>query len=261
MKKEKITFLADSPPLGCVICSKGEITKEKNLKGYGKADYHIHSSVGDAVMTPEEIVDHAETITDLDIIAITDHDQVKGGFAAQEYAKKKKYKIQVIAGEEVSTLKGHLIGLFMKKRIRRYTSLIDTIKDIHGQGGICIVPHPLSWLTTSVGERAFKKVMSHKDEDVYFDAVELINPAIAGRITDHKAKIFNEALWSLPVLGASDAHSLIGIGSAYTRFKGKTVEDFRKSIKDNTTKFGGRYWNFREHWELFVEKVKRFKVF
>jgi predicted metal-dependent phosphoesterase TrpH len=261
MKKAKITFLADSPPNGYVIGAKGEIMEEKKLKGYGWADYHIHSSVGDAVMTPEEIVDHAETIAELDVIAITDHDQVKGGFAAQEYAKKKKYKVQVIAGEEVSTLKGHLIGLFMKKRIRRYTGLIDTIKDIHDQGGICIVPHPLSWLTTSVGERAFKKVMTHKDEDVYFDAVELINPAIAGRITDRKAALFNNTLWTLPVTGGSDAHSLIGIGSAYTRFKGKTAEDFRKSIKDGTTKFGGRYWNFKEHWDLFVEKVKRFKVF
>jgi predicted metal-dependent phosphoesterase TrpH len=258
---EKITFLADNPPDGCCIGAAGAHVTEKSLKGYSKADYHIHTSVGDAVMTPEEIVDHVANKTDIKVIAITDHDQVKGGFAAQEYAKKKKYKIEVIAGEEVSTLKGHLIGLFMKKRIRRYTGLIDTVKDIHGQGGIAIVPHPLSWLTTSVGERAFKKVMHHKDEDVYFDAVEMINPAIAGRITDKKASKFNKDFWKLPVTGGSDAHSLAGIGSAYTWFKGRTAADFRRSIEQNTTKFAGKYWNFNEHWELFVEKFKRFKVF
>jgi predicted metal-dependent phosphoesterase TrpH len=258
---EKITFLADNPPSGFCIGSNGKALKEKNLKGCSKADYHIHTSVGDAVMTPEQVVDYCEHETDLRVIAITDHDQVKGGFAAQEYAKKKKYKIEVIAGEEVSTLKGHLIGLFMKKRIRRYTGLIDTIKDIHGQGGICIVPHPLSWLTTSVGERAFKKVMTHKDEDVYFDAVEMINPAIAGRITDKRACSMNKNCWKLPVTGGSDAHSLIGIGSAYTWFKGKTAADFRKNIENGTTTFAGKYWDFHEHWELFVEKVKRFKVF
>lgn len=235
--------------------------KEKIKKGFSKADYHIHSSIGDAIATPEEIVDYCEKFTDLTVIAITDHDQIKGGIIAQEYAKKKNYKLHVIVGEEVSTSSGHLIGLFMKKRIRRYTNLIDTIKDIHGQGGICIVPHPLSWLTTSIGEKSFRKIIEHPHDDVYFDAVELINPAIAGKITDEKAKRINHNYWKLPVVGGSDAHSLDGIGIAYTIFKGKTPEDFRNSIKNKTTTFGGRYMDFKEHWDLFVEKFKRFKVF
>jgi predicted metal-dependent phosphoesterase TrpH len=239
-------------------------TADKETKipaGFSKADYHLHTSVGDAVCTPEEIVDYAENSTDLKVIAITDHDQIKGGIAAQEYAKKKNYAIQVIAGEEVSTLKGHLIGLFMKQRIRRYTGLIDTIKAIHGQGGICIVPHPLSYLTTSVGERAFRQVMEHKGDDVYFDAVELINPAIAGRVTDPKAKKLNDSYWKLPATGGSDSHSLEGIGDAYTLFKGTTAEDFRASILNGTTTYGGKYWDFNDHCKLFVEKLKKFKVF
>ena len=235
--------------------------KDKLPKGFSKADYHIHTSVGDAVCTPEEIVDFVEHKTDISVIAITDHDQIKGGIAAREYAKRKKYKLEVIVGEEVSTLKGHLIGLFMKQRIRRYTSLPKTIKMIHEQGGIVIVPHPLSWLTTSVGEMAFRQIMRSKDPNIYFDAVELINPAIAGKITDGKAQKLNDRVWKLPVTGGSDSHSLDGIGSAYTIFKGKTAADFRKSILAGLTTYGGRYWNFREHWDLFVEKFKRFKVF
>lgn len=236
-------------------------TKEKIENGFSKADYHIHSSIGDAIASPEEIVDYCENFTDLSVIAITDHDQIKGSLIAQEYAKKKKYKLEVIIGEEVSTLHGHLVGLFIKKRIKKYTNLIDTIKNIHNQGGICIVPHPLSWLTTSIGERAFKKVIEHKDDDVYFDAVELINPAIAGKITAAKARKINNSYWKLPVVGGSDAHSIDGIGIAYTIFKGKTAEDFRDSIKNRITKFAGRYMDFKEHWVLFVEKFKRFKVF
>ncbi|MGD0565987.1 MAG: PHP-associated domain-containing protein [Candidatus Goldiibacteriota bacterium] len=241
--------------------TKSTDTKLEIPAGFSKADYHLHTSVGDAVCTSEEIVDYAEKNTDLRVIAITDHDQIKGGITAQQYAEKMKYKIEVISGEEVSTLKGHLIGLFMKKRIRRYTGLIDTIKEIHAQGGICIVPHPLSYLTTSVGERAFRQVIEHKSDDVYFDAVELINPAIAGRVTDPRAKKLNDSYWKLPATGGSDSHSLEGIGDAFTLFKGTTAEDFRASILNGTTTYGGKYWDFNDHWKLFVEKLKKFKVF
>ncbi len=228
---------------------------------YGKADFHIHSSIGDAVCSPYEIVDYVEHHTDLDVIAITDHDQIKGGIIAREYALKNNYKVNVIVGEEVSTLSGHLIGLFMKKRIKRYTKLIDTIKDIHGQGGICIIPHPLSWLTTSLGEKAIRKVLESKDDDVYFDAVELMGPSIAAKVTEEKAKVLNETLWHLTRVAASDAHSLKGIGTCYTIFEGKTENDFVASIKNNKTTYNGRHWTFKEHWELFIEKFKKFKVF
>ncbi len=259
MKKRK--FFTDSPPHGHAVTKNKENIRIDSLKGYGKADIHIHSSASDAVVTPEEIVDYVENNTDLNVIAITDHDQIKGAIRAREYALEKKYNLQVIVGEEVSTLKGHLIGLFIKKRIKRYTGLIDTVKSIHEQGGIAIVPHPLSWLTTSVGEQAFKSVIKNKTPGVYFDAVELINPAIAGKVTDERAQKLNTMLWKLPVTGGSDSHSLDGIGSAFTLFPGKTEEDLRKAILEGTTLYGGKYWNFREHWDLFVKKFKRFKVF
>lgn len=236
-----------------------DVAGMKEIKG--KADFHIHSSIGDAVCSPQEIVDYVEKNTDLDVIAITDHDQIKGGIIAKEYAEQKGYRINVIVGEEVSTLKGHLIGLFMKKRIKRYTNLIDTIKAIHEQDGICIIPHPLSWLTTSLGERAIRKILEHNSKDIYFDAIEMMGPSIAGKITEEKARKLNKEVWHLPEVAASDSHSLKGIGTCYTIFNGKTADDFRKSIKEGKTTYAGRHWSLGEHLEIFWEKFKKFKVF
>ncbi|MFW6210843.1 MAG: PHP-associated domain-containing protein [bacterium] len=260
-KNKKRGRFTQPPPAGHVVNEYMEFIPQNTLHGYGKIDYHIHTSIGDAIDKPEDIIDYVEKETDLDLIAITDHDQIKGAARAKKYAEDSGCRIKVIIGEEVSTLKGHLIGLFMKKRIKRYTGLADTLKEIHAQGGIAIVPHPLSWLTTSVGQQAFKSIMSHKDPDVYFDAVELINPAIAGKITDSKAQSVNKQLWKLSVTGGSDSHSKEGIGDAYTLFPGKTEEDFRRAIKEHKTFYGGNYWTFKNHWDLLVEKVKRFKVF
>jgi len=259
MKKRK--FFTDSPPHGHAVTRHREHISIDSLKGYGRADIHTHSSASDAVVTPEEIVDYVENNTNLDVIAITDHDQIKGAIRAREYAIEKGCRLRVIVGEEVSTLKGHLLGLFMKKRIKRYTGLIDTVKAIHGQGGLAIVPHPLSWLTTSVGEQAFRSVLKSRDKDVYFDAVEMINPAIAGKVTDERAQHLNKTLWNLPVTGGSDSHSLDGIGTAFTLFPGKTEDDLRRAILEGTTLYGGKYWNFKEHWELFTKKFKKFKIF
>jgi predicted metal-dependent phosphoesterase TrpH len=51
-------------------------------KHHGKADIHIHSAADDGLATPAEIVEYVEQHTDLDLIAITDHDTIHGGLEA-----------------------------------------------------------------------------------------------------------------------------------------------------------------------------------
>ena len=57
----------------------------------GKADFHIHSNFSDGKPTPAEILDYIEEFTDLNVIAITDHDTIDGALEAERLMKLKKY--------------------------------------------------------------------------------------------------------------------------------------------------------------------------
>lgn len=48
----------------------------------GKADIHIHSEYSDGMASVEEILEDVEHRTDLDLIAITDHDMFDGSDVA-----------------------------------------------------------------------------------------------------------------------------------------------------------------------------------
>lgn len=66
-----------------------------------KADLHIHTTASDGRLSPAQVV-HAAAQTDLDVIAITDHDTTDGYPEAFEAAQKTSLK--VLRGVEISTL-------------------------------------------------------------------------------------------------------------------------------------------------------------
>lgn len=85
-----------------------------------KSDLHIHTNYSDGVFSPEKIVDEAIK-AELDVIALTDHDNVLSYEIAQNYLKKLKAEnkktIDVIQGIEVNTIyknnEIHILGYFM----------------------------------------------------------------------------------------------------------------------------------------------------
>ena len=50
----------------------------------GRADLHIHTLASDGTAGIEAILDHVERLTDLDVIAITDHERIDAAVAAQD---------------------------------------------------------------------------------------------------------------------------------------------------------------------------------
>jgi len=213
----------------------------------GKADLHIHSNYSDGRPTIEEILDYVEHKTDLDVIAITDHNTIDGAYFAKQLMEKKRYRFQLVIGEEISTVEGHLLGLFLTKPIPAKTKLDDAIRDIHKQGGIAIVPHMFED-TRMIGDKnitmdgiGMKNLLKEKKN---IDGVEIINATPTLSAENIKAALINNSYVLKAETGSSDAHIVEAIGKGYTAFEGKTAQELKNDLKLNQTKAMDKKWTF-----------------
>lgn len=96
-----------------------------------KSDLHIHTNYSDGVFSPEKIVDVAIE-AGIDLIALTDHDNILSYDLAQKHLKnlesENKKTIQVIPGIEVNTLykdlEIHILGYFTDSKNSDFLKLI-----------------------------------------------------------------------------------------------------------------------------------------
>lgn len=196
------------------------------------ADLHVHSTHSDGVARIPEIMDYVQSQTDLSVIAITDHNTIEGALFARELAE--MYDFEVVVGEEVSTKSGHVIGLFIEEEIRRGMTVKDTIRAIHEQGGVVVIPHPFSaqGIFGPFGFNALQQAFN----DFAFHALEVYNslPFLAWA-NSMAAKAFTGGQ-GFAAVGGSDAHFLGAIGKGSTVFHGSTAADLRASIENLDTR-------------------------
>jgi Predicted metal-dependent phosphoesterases (PHP family) len=201
----------------------------------GKADLHIHTSYSDGMADVPTLLAYVESHTDLDVIAVTDHDDIRGSLAARNAWAGGTYRFQVVPGMEVTTIEGHILALFIDEPVPCLRGLEETLAAIHRQGGLAIIPHPLTWLTRGLGERHIRRVIASERDGVHFDGIELTNGTPAGRLGARKAKALNNRRLHLAEAGGSDAHFLPAVGAGYTEFPGRTPDDLRRAVSDRST--------------------------
>ena len=214
--------------------SEGVLPREDHAER--KADLHIHTALGDGMAELPELLDYVEQETDLDVIAVTDHDDIRGGLQARELWAQGRYRFQVIVGAEVTAIQGHVLALFVEEPVPSLRPVEEILEAIHRQGGLCVIPHPLAFLTRSIGQRTLERIAATERDGVYFDGIELGNGTFPARMSAGKARWLNRERYHLAEVGGSDAHFLKAVGSAYTRFEGATAEDLRESILAGTTR-------------------------
>ena len=124
----------DRRPPTTARAPEGQRHDRRHRPRLGRADLHIHTLASDGTAGIAAILDHVETRTDLDVIAITDHERIDAAVAAQAIARDRGLRAEVVVGEEVTTLGGHLLGLYLDRPIRPYRSLRTSILAVHEAG-------------------------------------------------------------------------------------------------------------------------------
>jgi len=202
----------------------------------GSADLHLHTLASDGLIGARDLVDHVEAHTDLDVIAVTDHDETAAALEAREWAAMRGYRVQVIPGVEVSTRDGHLLALFVEERPPALWSLQKTAGWVVERGGVCLAPHPLTRWTHSLNARALARAIAAG----LLTGVEVWNSSLAGRGSRPHALALARR-HGLAEVGASDAHMVAMIGLARTRFPGRSPSDLRTALEAATTSAEGRF--------------------
>lgn len=107
-----------------------------------RGDPHCHTTASDGMVTPEELID-AAVHAKLDLIAVTDHDTMM--LVEETRSRGEQQGIRVVPGQEITTgwpAQTHILAWFIDKPVKRGMSVVDTVKAIHDQGGLAIIPHP-----------------------------------------------------------------------------------------------------------------------
>lgn len=222
------------------IGNKQEVTLQNT------ADLHLHTqwSDGDSL---DLVLEQARRIG-LDVIAITDHNEIGGAFEARRRVHERRLPFAVVPGCEVSSKDGHIGALFVMKTFPRDLPAGETVRLIHEAGGIAVAHHPYSpkWIDKLVGE-----VLGCGDliKTVPFDAVECTN-AVPGRGVKYNIEAIESMRKkhiSVAVTGGSDAHLAVFVGKGRTYFAGNEgVVSLRRSLLYGFTLGAEGYWKTGE---------------
>ena len=199
----------------------------------GFADIHIHSVHShDGTCSISAILKHVADKTNLDVIAITDHDKIGG--IKEAMALGPKYGIDVIPGCEVSTAQGHLLALYIDGPIPAGRSLVETVKRVAAMGGLCVVPHPEAPGISGLRETVIRAALADLQVAQTLVGIETFNGGLFLPHTNAIAARLGQAL-GLARVGSSDSHVLSTIGDGTTEFEGRTAADLRTALVAHTT--------------------------
>lgn len=169
-----------------------------------KVDFHTHSIASpDGALCLEQYRRMLQQGR-LDFIAVTDHNTV-------DMAKELQSELgdRIIVGEEITTKEGEIIGLYLAKTVPPMLTALETVEEIHGQGGLVYIPHPFETARKGVPLDTLREIAKH------VDIMEVHN----GRalFQNYSALALEWAVeHGVAGAAASDAHGFAGWGRTYT---------------------------------------------
>ena len=219
------------------------------------ADLHMHTQWSDGDDLARVIRQALKM--GLDAIAITDHDEIEGAFAARRLVHERQLPLAVVPGTEVSSLDGHIGALFVMKTIPKNRTAVETVRLIHEAGGIAVAHHPYSprWLNKVLGVQLG---CGDLIKTVPFDAVECTNAVPGSGVKYNIAAIdaMRRDHISVGVTGGSDAHMAQFVGKGKTYYGGNEgLLSLQSSLIYGFTKGAEGYWKTREKFYYYINLV------
>jgi hypothetical protein len=220
----------------------------------GLADLHIHTTYSpDGTSSVSAVLKYAAHHTNLDVIAITDHDKIDGALRAVEMAE--SYGIEVIPGIEISSAEGHVLALFVSKMIQPGMSLENTVLQTVEMGGLCIIPHPMLNSRMSVSPHTLQRALKNPQVASGILGFEGFNAGMAG---SQRNAIALHMVRQLPLaqVGCSDAHVHWMIGQGVTSFPGKSAAELRLALEQRQTEvIGKREMSMRDFTFAYIPRL------
>ena len=209
----------------------------------GLADLHIHTIYSyDGTASLSAVLTRTKQVG-LDLIAITDHDEIKGALKALELAP--NYGVEVIPGIEITTAEGDLLALNIAEAVEPNLSLEETVLRVGALGGFCIAPHPMAggMGMKSLSAYSILKALRNPAVAEIFIGIETYNATTIDRLSNNYTRILANRL-DIGQTGNSDAHVVEAIGLGATEFEGHTAKDLLSALyKGETVVRRQKEWN------------------
>ena len=171
-------------------------------------DMHVHSTCSrDSLIPVKVILKTWETLGILSVIC--DHNTTHGSELLAREMHIRGSDIPVIIAEEILTLQGEIIGLFLSEEIPPYLTAAETLDRIHDQGALSLVPHPFcTFRTTSLGRSGLDRLNGR------IDLVEGYNSRVLREHENLLARAYAMEKGK-PITAGSDAHTKAELGQTW----------------------------------------------
>jgi predicted metal-dependent phosphoesterase TrpH len=196
-----------------------------------KLDLHVHTTYSfDSAIDPTALREICRK-RGLDGVAITDHDSLRGSL---EFASELP-DLLIVPGSEIRSAEGEIIGLFLSEEVPPGLTAPETMRRIHEQGGVVVIPHPFD--IVKLKRMRARRLEELKEE---IDAMEGLNGKPRWWFANRSALRFAQE-HQLPVTAGSDAHKAAHVGLLYTEMEEFTSpEGFLTSLRGASV-HGSRY--------------------
>ncbi len=193
------------------------MNKAQNL---WRVEFHCHTSISsDSSNRLPQLLKVARQ-RGLQRLAITDHNTIANALRAHEIDPE-----LIIVGEEIKTSAGELLTFFISEGIPKHTPPMQAVQALKGQGAFICLAHPFDKRRGHWNEEELEPLLP------YIDAVEVFNSRCFDPTANQAALEYAQRK-HLPMLGGSDAHSLVELGlSTVTLPPFHSAADLRLSLR------------------------------